>query len=271
MSSENKEVDRGFYFPPQSILTSRSLYLFLRDYDKVVDLFYFTLHLAHRADNASLTVSKALISFATSEEEKQRLQENIDNPEKAVKKLHDFSSLSSKNLTVNIVDSFLWFVSATIQGAMRKRPEMVKSGESVKIEDIFEFSNKRDLIDYLIDRKVNSLSYGGMSKVEKFINESMGVAIFPDEEARELMQIFVEVRNIQIHNRGIVNRVFLGRVPQHAKFKFIEGKRAHMDFDKLVDLTRVCVKSAIDLDTKICEKFGIKQKRYSTWRKNANS
>lgn len=237
----------------------------------MVDLFFFTLHLAHNADNASLNASKALISVARSEEEKQRLQDNIDNPEKAVKKLNDFSSLNSKNLTVNIVDAFLWFVSAIIQGAMRKRPEMVRSSESVKIDDIFEFSNKRELIDYLIDRKVNSLSYGGMKKVEKFINESMGVAIFPDDEARELMQIFVEVRNIHIHNRGIVNRVFLGRVPQHIKFQFVEGKRAHMDFDMLVDLTRVCVGSAIDLDTKICEKFGIKRKRYSTWRKNADS
>lgn len=271
MFSETTEVDSGFYFPPQSILTSRALYLFLRDYHKVVDLFFFTVQLAHGADNASLKVSKALIPFATNEEEKQRLQANIENPEKAVKKLNDFSSLNSKNLTVNIVDAFLWFVSTTIQGAMRKRPEMVRSGESVKIEDIFEFSNKRELIDYLIDRKVNSLSYGGMSKVEKFINDSMGVPIFPDEEARALMQIFVEVRNIQVHNRGIVNRVFLGRVPQHPKFQFVEGKRAHMDFDKLVDLTGVCVGSAIDLDTKICKKFGIKRKRYSTWRKNANS
>lgn len=271
MSKETTEVDSGFYFPPQSILTSHTLYLFLRDYHKVVDLFYFTLNLAHNADNASLNASKALLPLAKNDVEKRRLQDNIDNPERAVKKLYDFSTVNSKNLTTNIADAFLWFVSKSIQGAMRKKPEMVKSGESVKVEEIFNFSRKRDLIDYLIDRRVNSLSYGGMSKVESFINDSMGVTIFPDEEDRTLMQVFVEVRNIQVHNRGIVNRVFLSRVPHHPKFQFIEGERAHMDFDMLLALSRVCVRSAIDLDTKICEKFGIKRKRYSIWWKNTNS
>ncbi|RMC37429.1 hypothetical protein [Paracoccus alkanivorans] len=269
MSCEAEKMGPTFYFPPQSTLSSRSLYLFLLDYYKVVDLFFFTLHLAHSADNASLIASEALMIGAKNEEERQRLQANIDNPVRAVKKLNEFGSLNSKNLTINTVDAFLWFISATIQSAMKKRPEIVKSGESVRIEDIFEFGNKRELIDYLIDRKVNSLSYGGMSKVERFINESMGVAMFPDDHARELTQIFVEVRNIQVHNRGVVNKIFLGRVTQHQRFQFIEGKRAHLDFDDLVDLTRVCVQTAIDLDTKICKKFGIKRKRYSTWRKNA--
>jgi hypothetical protein len=142
MPNEAKE-SFGFYFLSQSTLTSRSLYLFLLDYYKVVDLFYFTISLAHNADNAALTASKALILNAKDEEERMRYQYNIDNPERAVKKLNDFGVLNSRNLTVTTVNSFLWFVSATIQGAMKKRPEMVKSGELVKIEDIFEFNNKK--------------------------------------------------------------------------------------------------------------------------------
>lgn len=271
MSSEATEVNSGFYFPPESILASKTLYLFLLDYHKVIDLFFFTLHLAHHADKVSLTASKALISVGRSEEEIERLKANIETSDRAARKLSEFGSLNSKNLTTNVVDSFLWFISATVQSAMRKRPEMVKTGETVRIEDIFEFSSKRELTEYLIDRKVNSLSYGGMSTVERFISESMGVSIFPNESVRTLMRIFVEVRNIQVHNRGIVNRVFLGRVTQHDKFNFVEGKRAHLGFDELVDLTRVCVQTAIDLDMRTCKKFGIKQKRYSTWRKNTAS
>ncbi|MGQ3046973.1 MAG: hypothetical protein ACT6Q8_09025 [Niveispirillum sp.] len=267
MSSEATVSNSGFYFPSQSILTSRNLYLFLLDYYSVVDLFYFTLNLAFHADDAALTASKVLIKSAENEEDRKRYQMTIDNPEKAVKKLKDFSSLNSKNLTVTTVDAFLWFISSTIQGAMKKRPEMVKSGESVKIEDIFEFSNKRELINYLIDRKVNSLSYGGMSKIEKFINDSMGITMFRDNNERDLMQILVEVRNIHVHNRGFVNRVFLSRVTEHENFHFVEGERAHLDFDELISLTRVCVQTAIDLDIKICKKFGIERKRYSTWRK----
>jgi hypothetical protein len=107
-----------------------------------------------------------------------------------------------------------------------------------------------------------------MAKIEKFIKESMGITMFPDDDTRELMQTFVEVRNIHVHNRGFVNRVFLSRATQHEKFKFVEGRRAHLSFDELVELTRVCAQTAIDLDAKICKKFSIERKRYSTWRRS---
>lgn len=265
MTNDTTEVEPNLYYPSKSTIASKNLYLFLSDYCKAIDLFFFTTYLAHRADNTALTASKALISVAKNDEERRRYQKTIDNPEQAVKKLKEFRFLNSKNLTVTTVDAFLWFVSATIQSAMKKRPEIVKSGESIKIDDIFDFMNRRELINYLIDRKVNSLSYGGMSKIEKFIDDSMGLTIFPDDEARKLMQIFVEVRNIHVHNRGVVNRVFLNRATQHEKFKFVEGKRAHLDFDELVSLTRVCVQTAIDLDANVCKKFRISRKRYSTW------
>ena len=269
MSDEQEE--KGLFKHKDSVLISKNLYFFLKDYYNVLELFFFTLDLAHRADKAALGASKALISYAKSDDERERYQSTIDNPSRTVKKFSEFGALNSRNLTVNIVEAFLWYISASIQSAMKKRPELVKSGESVKIEDIFEIRSKRDIVNYLIDRKINSLSYGGMSKIEKFISDSMGIALFPTNEDRELMQIFVEVRNIHVHNRSVVNKVFLGRTTQHEKFKFFEGKRAGLDFDELIDLTRVCVQTAIDLDTTICTKFKIKQKRYPTWDKPQKS
>ncbi|MFU8865584.1 MAG: hypothetical protein ACNA7O_16850 [Rhodobacterales bacterium] len=271
MVNDASETKSSFYFPPNSTLVSRNLYLFLLDYFNVIDLFFFTLNLAHNADKVVLTTSKALIVFEKDEQKRQEYQSTIDNPDRTVKKLNGFAALNSRNLTVTTVDAFLWFISATIQSAMKKRPEMVKSGETIKIEDVFEFKNKRELIDYLIDRKVNSLSYGGMSKIEKFILDSMGVTMFTNDDDRALMQTFVEVRNIHVHNRGMVNRIFLGRVAQQSRFDFSEGKRAQLNFDELVALTRVCVQTTLELDAKICEKFGIKRKRYSTWKNSGNS
>lgn len=267
MSEKSEETVRTFYFPKNSILVSKNLHLFLLDYYRVIDMFFFTVHLAHRVDEAGLTASKALLPLARDDIERDKYQSVIDSPERAVKKLNEFSILNSKNLTVNVVDSFLWFISATIQSAMKKRPEMAKSGESVKVEEIFEFANRKDLINYLIDKKVNSLSYGGMLKIEKFILDTMGVEVFEDQSSRELMKIFVEIRNIQTHNRGIVNHLFLSRTTQHEKFGFSEGKRAQLDFDELVTFTRVCVEAAINLDENLCSKFGIERRRYSTWLK----
>ena len=63
-----------FLFPKSEIDRSRKLYLFLCDYHSVVDLFFFTISLAHRADDVALTASKVLIDGAKNEDERRRYQ-----------------------------------------------------------------------------------------------------------------------------------------------------------------------------------------------------
>lgn len=264
LSEEND--GETFYFPPVKTLVTRNMSLFLFDYHSIVDLFFFTVHLAHTADNVSLRASTALFEIASSEREKEKYERLMTNPGKVVKKLNEFASVNSRNLTVTTVDTFFWFISASIQSAMRKRPELVKSSENLRIEDNFKFRSRKEIINYLIDKKVNSLSYGGMSRIEKFIEESLGVSLFAKDEDRQLMQLFAEVRNIHVHNRGYVNRVFLSRVQNSVPFSFEEGSRAHLRFDDLVKLTKVCVKTALELDEEISKKFALKRKRFSTWK-----
>ena len=130
MENQDRERGNNFYYPPQHLMTTKNLYLFFQDYQSVIDLFIFTIRLAHGADQAVLAASKALLKVSDDDAKKKYYQDTIDNPGVAVEKLNDFASLNSKNLTVNIVDAFLWYVSATIQSSMKKRPEIVKSRET---------------------------------------------------------------------------------------------------------------------------------------------
>ena len=157
---------------------------------------------------------------------------------------------------------------------MKRKPEIIKSGETVKIEEIFNYPSRRELINYLIDRKINSLSYGGLKQIEKFIFEALNIDLFSTEKDRNLLRIFIEVRNIQTHNRGYVNRIFLDRVEDllpSFHFKFKEGKKAHLDFDDLSIISKVCVTTSLDLDARTAEKFGIQRKKISTWLKDKAS
>ncbi len=256
----------AFYFPPSSTRCTEPLWLFLSDYKKVIDLFFFLLNLATRADHVAVVAAKALIEGA-SDEDKVHHQKIIDNPNRFTERLNEFSTLNSKNLTLNIVNGFLWYLSTILQEAMKRRPQMVKSKEKIEIETIFEFKNRRELVNFLIDRKINSLSYGSVSDLEDFIRNSLGVELFPNNRAKQLVQVFIEVRNVQIHNRGKVNRVFLKRVKDQGEFTFKEGKSAHLNYEKLVTLSKTCLETAIDLDALIAKKFGVQTRRVSTWRK----
>lgn len=260
--TDESEV-RTPYFPQPAQLCSYPLYLFLWDYYKVLDLFFFTVHLATRSDEAETVINKALRTIAASEEEKKRYE--VGEVSRNFEKMADFSSLNSKNITNNIVDAFLWYISTMIQESMKKRPELIKSGETIKIEEVFEYKSRRDLVNYLIDRKINSLSYGGMKAIETFIQESLGVDVFHEDEQRTLMKIFIEIRNVNAHNRGRANRLFMKRINKDPRFKFEEGKTTFLDYDKIVLLSDVCVNTALSLDKQISKKFKIKRKRYSTW------
>lgn len=268
--SEGVGQKTWFYFPPASRKCTKPLWLFLCDYKKVIDLFLFLVRLADRADRSSVIAAQALVKYG-SEEERERHQKIIDNPTAVFDKLKEFSYLNSKNLTVKIVDGFLWYLSTILQEAMKRRPQMVKSKEKIEIETIFDFKNRRELINFLIDRKINSLSYGSVSGLEEFIQTTLGVELFSDERARQLVQVFIEVRNIQIHNRGIVNRIFMKRVREQDEFKFKEGNVVYLDVDELITLSGICVETAVNLDEIISNKFGVQTRRISTRRKKTGN
>lgn len=258
-----------FILPPVSTICSRTLWVFLSDYKKSIDFFFFVVGLASSADRIAVTAAKALIDYSNkSQDDFKSLQDTIDNPDRAFKNLKKFGGINSKNIAVATADGFLWFISNAIQAAMKKRPELLKSSESVRIEEIMEFESRKDLINYLIDRKVNALSYGGMKQIEKFVLDSLGVEIFESESERAKLRTLIEVRNIFAHNRGVVNHVFLERVnglERHTGMKFVLGQSVHLDFDELMLFSEVALKVAISLDQKICRKFHIRMKRISSW------
>ncbi|MDU8926513.1 hypothetical protein RXV86_03860 [Alisedimentitalea sp. MJ-SS2] len=265
--------EKLFYLLDRQSTCTVSFWLFLNDYEETIDLFYFGLQLAHHTDRSALAASKALLLVETDEKKRAKLEATIENPDRSVKRYSEFARLNSKNMTTNIVDGFLWYVSQIIQECMRRRPEIVKSGETLRVEEVFDFASRKEIVDYLIDRKINKLSYGGLKQVEKFIFDALGIEMFENEEDRRLLKIFTEMRNIHAHNRGRINKIFLDRVGQceDLGFKFVEGKQTGFDYDDLVRLSTACLKTAHSLDNKAAKKFRIAKKRVSTWQKSSDT
>ncbi|MHC2797417.1 hypothetical protein ACVINZ_006429 [Mesorhizobium jarvisii] len=254
------------YFPPKSTPCTEALFFFLKDYHQIIDFFFFSTRLASRADDMAETAAKALLDIARSDEERNKYSQAIANSGHTQKKLAEFAEVNSRNLVTSTVDLFLWYLSAIIQESMKRRPNMLKSAnETMTVEEIIDFKSKTELVNYLIDRKVSALSYGGMKQMEKYLLDRLNVETFQDDKDRQLMNIFVELRNIYVHNRGRVNRIFLARAPDHADFKFVLGKRYHVDFENFRRLSATCLKTAERLDQLIAEKFKVQRKRYSTW------
>ncbi len=256
----------SFYRADYQLACSRSLFLLLKDYHALVDQFFFMVLLASRADENRVVAAKALLPSAKTEEEAAQLRKSLESSDGAIAQLSKFGIYTSRNLTNAIVDTTLWYLAAIIQQCAKKQPQIIKSGQSVKIEEIFDIRTKREIIDYLIERKLNSLSYGGLSELERYIADVLGLQVFSDDLSRQKLNLLIQLRNVNAHNRGIVNRVFLERTKRNGVFDFEIGKRAHLEFDQLVLLSEAAIKVCISFDQKTSEKFGIQRKRFVSWK-----
>lgn len=262
---EENELPIQLRLPDRNSVCTKKCYDFQRRHYRVFDFFFFGLHLTTTADTMRLKAAKAL-AYGDRPKDLLRLENVQKNPQPNFQKLQSFGNYQSEIMVTRSVDNFLWFVSAILQECMIKRPEILRSREQVRTDDILKFSKRADLIQFLVDRKVNELSYGGLRRVEEFLDQSLGITLFDSEDERTLVTIAVELRNIYIHNRGIVNELFLGRlkVLEHT-FSFVEGKRFHTDFDLLVDLTNALFEVATRIDLLAIKKFRLHRKRYRTW------
>lgn len=193
----------------------------------------------------------------------QRFEELKANKDRTSKKLNTFSEIQSENMCTRLVDNFLSYVSESLQAALLKRPEMLRSSEMVRLDDVLRFRNYKNLVSFLADRKLNELTYGGLQGIEDFLEERTGLSLAVDNDQRSTLKIAIELRNIYTHNRGVVNELFLKRISKvKHEFQFYEGKRFHADLDALAILANDIFEVAKSFDERVARKFRMKRKKY---------
>jgi hypothetical protein len=251
--------------PKRQASCSEAGYRFQLQHFRIFDFFMFALWLSTYADKARFTAAKALASVGDTESV-ARFEKVLQNPEPTFRKLQSFGGYQSELMIIRLVDNFMSFLSETLQACMSKKPELLRSREQIKTEDVLRFTNRRDLVDFLVNRKLNELSYGGLRGIEEFMDQRLNVVLVNNDDERSRLSIAIELRNIYTHSRGVVNELFLSRMAghQHA-YKFVQGKRFHADFDEIVGFANNLFDIAIRLDVQALAKFGLQKKRYVTW------
>ena len=247
-------------------LCTRALYRFAHEYHETVRFFFFVITLASRADQMRLVASKALAEGMAKPEDIKAYEEAQTNPSPVFDELRKFAYIQSQNLVLRTSNAFLLYYSEIIQAAILKRPETLKSKQTIRWDELLGFTRFDDVVRYLIDKKINDLSYAGLGQMEDFMFERLGIDGSITDEQRSLAAIFVEIRNIYTHNRGIVNGVFLARIKDHLEFKFVDGDYFHTDFDIFSRLSGNCLEVACAINEAVAKKFGLKRKRYRVWR-----
>lgn len=234
---------------------SVALKKFLTRHFLIIDFFFYTTTLATRADKVSYTAAVAL--YKDSPEHLSKMEAAEKNKDFHFRKLRMFGDYHSETMVMRIVDNFLSYLSETIQSCMTKRPNLLKSSETIRIEDVMRFKSHKALVGYFVEKKINELSYGGIKEISSFVNERTQIKIWDNDIEFKSLTKSIELRNIYTHNRGVINEQFQRKTKGIEFFKLIKkGERYHVEYDEFIAMAN----EILILDRRFDERTAVKFK-----------
>ncbi len=150
------------------------------------------------------------------------------------------------------IDNFLTYVSESLTSIFEKRPEMLKSSDVMTVEEIFSYPTRDELLSALIEKKVLALSFKGMKDLNDYLRKTVGFELFPKAEHLQHAIVLIEKRNLAIHNRCLVNRRYLERVPDSG-LKI--GDRITFVVNEVGDDIAFLADAVLDIETRAIQKF----------------
>ncbi len=164
------------------------------------------------------------------------------------------ASLFLEIVYCRFVDRYLIHTSEVLAKLFTKRPEMMKSNEKVEVSMILGHTTMPSLISSLVERKVMDLAHLGMRDLAKYFDDKLNLPLFETEEELDTAVVAVELRNLVIHNNGVVNKRFMDRAPS---FSCSLGQRIRFtDADLLLKHEKLLIDSAHRLNIQVLKKFG---------------
>lgn len=165
--------------------------------------------------------------------------------------LATIGSTMSEMLLCSAVDNYLTYLRDLLVRVYQVKPDMLKSSDTnLSHEFVLQFQTMDDLIVALAEKKAGELAYRGFRDYVEFWKKH-GFNLFARDTDYEEVLRYIEIRNIIVHNRGVINNIFKTRLPKHPS-QVGEHINYDDDFkDALEDLTR----SAFEIDNKAVAKF----------------
>lgn len=237
------EKNEGEETTSQYLLSAPGLQ-YSRDYDQLQRFVVFVTDAA-TIEDARIALAQTIRAVSG--------KESPDLSVGAVDELAVHLQLFLQMMLCRSVDNFLTYLSELLSVIFRTRPEMLKSNETTRLDLILQFKKMDDLISALVEKRVTDLAYQGMRDLSKDLSRKIGFDLFEREEDLARAVRIIEVRNLIVHNRAIVNRLFLSRLPD---FTASLGDRVDLE-SRAVDDIEFLDSSVSDIDRRAVEKFGL--------------
>jgi hypothetical protein len=122
-----------------------------------------------------------------------------------------FTRLTDETVLCRFVDTFHVYLADLIRIALKKEPRLLRSGAMLRADEILEYRSIAEVMEYLIAKKVDELAYAGFAAVLRYVRDGMGAKVTIETDTISKATRAIAVRNIIVHNRGVVNDRFIAQ------------------------------------------------------------
>jgi hypothetical protein len=179
-------------------------------------LFLFIIQVVLRGDYTTYIAKHALDGRELEHKQPDDLARTEAGP--LTKRLREHRQALLEMFVSRQVDNFQKYLVDLIREILRSKPSMLSTGQQLlTFEELLKYERIEDLVHYVIEGKVNALSYQGFVDLQKWCTER-GIQIRVSASRRPAVVELIATRNIIAHNRGLIDEGYI-RAVRASKFQ----------------------------------------------------
>lgn len=123
-----------------------------------------------------------------------------------------------KNSLISLLSTVEWFFSQILHFHYDKFPEAAGiKNKTLTLEDLKSFNSVKDAQDFLIENRIEDILRASIKDWFKVLKDELKLGLgYKDIYENELIEIY-QRRNLLVHNGGVINSIYLAKVPENQK------------------------------------------------------
>lgn len=163
----------------------------------------------------------------------------------------DSGTLIFRGAFISCITAYEAWVSDVLRAILRKYPQKLKK-EKVDSSIIIDSTSHEECLEKLIDKELIDILYGGPKEVTKRLQEITSIDIKNIPELADIFEIKA-VRDILLHNKGIVNGEYLRKSRDKARAS--EDDTIKIDLQILIDSMGILTSFVTKVSVALVKKY----------------
>jgi len=257
MAKEKYEFLGNIKFPRIGTIACRDFFL---TWKQITEFFLFILFALYRIDTSEEMVHKVLFEMEDDPIKKEHLKEKWEKRKDSVTTftLSEKQQFFLEVLLVRHIENYLNYLSSLLREIFIQRPETLRSSDKVELEAVLKHDSIEDFVKTCAERKVEGLSYSSLKHLQEYFADHFSLT-FLSQADFPILNEAVEVRNISVHNRCIINKRFISKTGGSPS---LEGTRKKLKVKYLEKIVILLIHSVNQIDRNARKKMRLKSKRF---------